>query len=145
MLRGNAATLDASSLPSGRVDLRLLVSDGFYTTRAKSISVTIPTQPPSVSIMSPRPGGTLIAGDTMRLWGAVTVTGSNVAEEDVKAIWYIDDKQVAEGLDVFTITPGASKHRARLGVTVARQRAVASVEFQSVRVPPIEELESGKG
>jgi hypothetical protein len=145
MLRGNTTTLDASSLPSGRVDLRLIVSDGFHTARAKPISVTIPAQPPSVSIMSPRPGGTLIAGDTMRLWGAVTVAGSSVAEDDVKAIWYIDDKQVAEGLDVFISTPRAGKHRARLGVTVGRQRAAASVEFQSVRVPPVEELEGRKG
>lgn len=146
LLRGESATLDAGALPTGRVDLRLLVSDGFHTVSAKPISVEIPAQPPAVSIMSPRPGGTVIAGETMRLWGALTIPGrEDIEQSDFKATWSIDDKQVAEGIDVFVTVPRTGKHRARLALVVGRQRVTAEVNFQSVRVPSHEELEGKKG
>ena len=146
MLRGESATLDAGSLPSGRVDLRLLVSDGFYTVRAKPVSVNVPSQPPALSIMAPRPGATVIAGETMRLWAALTIPGrEDVKESDLKATWFIDDKQVAETIDAFVTVPRAGKHRARLAVVVGRQRAAAEVSFQSVRVPSDRELGGEQG
>jgi hypothetical protein len=146
VLRGGSATLDARSLPSGRVDLRLLVSDGFYTVRAKPVSVNVPPQPPALTIMAPRPGGTVIAGETMRMWAALTIPGrEDVKGSEVKAAWFIDDKQVAETLDAFVTVPRAGKHRARLTVVVGRQRASAEVSFQSVRVPSDRELEGEQG
>ena len=75
--------------------------------------------------MSPRPGDTGIAGETMRLWGAVAVAGRDETPPEVKATWYIDDKQVAEGIDAFVTVPRAGKHRARLAVAIGRQRASA--------------------
>jgi hypothetical protein len=144
MLRGQDAILAASSLPSGRIDLRLLVSDGFYTARSKTISVTLPSQPPMVSVMAPSPGGTVVAGRTMRLWGAVTVAGTSVDMEKVKATWSIDDKEVSEEIDAFVVAPRAGKHRARLTVAVQGRRTAVSVDFQSVRVPTAEEMEGGK-
>ena len=141
LLKGESATLDAAALPGGRVDIRLLASDGFHTAQAKPIALTIPDQPPAVSIMSPRPGDTAIAGETMRLWGAVAVAGREEKPPEVKATWYIDDKQVAEGIDAFVTVPRAGRHRARLAVAIGRQRASAEVTFQSVRIPLESELE----
>lgn len=138
--------LDAGSLPPGRVDVRLLVSDGFYTVRAKPVSLNIPTQPPAVTIMSPRPGGTVIAGETMRVWGALTIPGrEEIEDSDIRATWFIDDKAVAETIDAFVTAPRAGKHRARLAVVVGRQRATAELSFQSVRVPSENELEGKEG
>lgn len=146
LLRGESAMLDAGSLPPGRVDVRLLVSDGFYTVRAKPVSLNIPTQPPAVTIMSPRPGGTVIAGETMRVWGALTIPGrEEIEDSDIRATWFIDDKAVAETIDAFVTAPRAGKHRARLAVVVGRQRATAELSFQSVRVPSENELEGKEG
>jgi hypothetical protein len=146
LLRGEEATLDASSLPAGRIDLRLLVSDGFYTTRAKGVSVNIPPQQPALSIMAPRAGGTVIAGEVMRLWGAMAIPGrEDIKDNELKGTWFIDDKQVAEGIDVFVTAPKAGRHRARLSVVVGRQRASAEVDFQSVRLPSQQELEREQG
>ncbi|HKT79988.1 MAG TPA: hypothetical protein VJP86_07180 [Vicinamibacterales bacterium] len=139
MLRGNAAALEAGSLPAGRVDLRLLVSDGFYTARSKTVAVNLPPQPPTVSIMAPVAGGSVMAGGSMRLWGALTVPGTAIDLRKVKAIWSIDEKEVANELDAFVTAPRAGKHRARLVVSMQRQRVAVSVDFVSVRVPTEEE------
>ena len=134
LLKGNQATFDARSLPAGRIDLRLLVSDGFHTTRSTTVNVRIPEQAPAVCIMTPRQRGTVIAGETMRLWGAVTVPGDERVYERAKATWYIDNRRVGDGLDLFVVAPPKGRHRARLNVGVQGRRAEASAEFQSVPV-----------
>lgn len=141
LLRGNAATVEAASLPAGRVDLRLLVSDGFYTAPGRTISVEIPAQALAVSIMSPRPGGTVVAGQTMRLWGAVTTGRENEDYAEAKVTWAIDGKKVTDVLDGFVTVPQKGRHRATLEVVFGDQRGRAEVDFESVRVPSIEELE----
>ena len=96
--------------------------------------------------MAPRPGATVIAGETMRLWAALTIPGrEDIKESDLKATWFIDNKQVAETIDAFVTVPRAGKHRARLAVVVGRQRAAAEVSFQSVRVPSDRELGGEQG
>jgi hypothetical protein len=99
---------------------------------------------PITFAMTPRPGGTLLAGELMRLWGAVTVPGSALAEDGVKATWYIDNKRVAEGLDAFVSAPKAGKHRLRLDVAVRGQRGASTIDFQSVSIPSIDQLEDRK-
>jgi hypothetical protein len=69
------------------------------------------------------------------------VAGRNEKPPEVKATWYIDNKQVAEGIDAFVTVPRAGKHRARLAVAIGRQCASAEVTFQSVRIPLESELE----
>jgi len=123
LLKGNRATFDAMSLPSGRIDLRLLFSDGFHTTRSTTVNVRIPQQAPMVCIMTPRQRGTVIAGETMRLWGAVTVSGDETAHERANATWYIDGRRVGEGLDLFVVAPPKGRHRARLNISVQGRRS----------------------
>jgi hypothetical protein len=141
LLKGNQATFDARSLPAGRIDLRLLVSDGFHTTRSTTVNVRIPEQAPAVCIMTPRQRGSVIAGETMRLWGAVTVPGDERVYERAKATWYIDNRRVGDGLDLFVVAPPKGRHRARLNVGVQGRRAEASAEFQSV---PVSQLRGRK-
>ncbi len=140
LLRGGAATVDVGSLPAGRVDLRLLISDGFYTARGKMTSVKIPLQALAVSIMSPRPGGTVVAGQTMRLWGAVTTGRVEEDHSKAKVTWAIDGKKVANVLDAFVTVPREGRHRATLEIVSGGQRGRAEVDFESVRVPSFEEL-----
>jgi hypothetical protein len=108
--------------------------------------VNIPSQTPALTIMSPRVGSTVIAGQTMRLWGALTIPGlDDVKESDVKATWFIDGRQVADTLDVFVAGPRTGKHRVRLAVAVRGKRVATETTFQSVMVPTAEELKGEHG
>jgi hypothetical protein len=133
-LRGDAAVLDAAGLPSGRVLVRLLVSDGFHTVQTKAVAVTVPARPPAVSIMSPRDGQTLVAGQATRLWGAVS-RGDGDMVETKGARWLVDGKEAATGLDAFITAPRAGEHRLTLSVTTKDGKAERTIKFTTVRVP----------
>ena len=105
-LRGNSATIELSGLPSGRVLVRLLASDGFHTAVSKQVAVEIPQRAPVPAILTPREAQTLIAGNAMRLWGAATLHDGTAAESE-SAIWLLDGKEFARGLDTFVTAPGS--------------------------------------
>lgn len=132
-LMGTSAVLGASSLPPGRVALRLLVSDGFHTAVSRLVTVTIPDRPPSVSVMSPREGQTFVAGEAMRMWGAVSY-GDGESVEVKSARWLVDGKEVATGLDVFVTAPPAGDHRLTLAVIAKGAKADQTVKFKTIRV-----------
>jgi hypothetical protein len=133
-LRGGEATLDVSALPSGRLLLRLLASDGFHTAESKRVTVEIPQRPPAVSILTPRDGQTLIAGSPMRLAGAATLSSGEPAAGE-SARWLIDGKGAAAGLEAFITAPPAGEHRLTLLVTEQGERGEESIRFKTVKVP----------
>jgi hypothetical protein len=130
-LRGAEATLDARGLPSGRVGVRVLVSDGFHTATSRTVTVAVPRQPPEVSILSPWDGQTFAAGGPMRLWGTAASPGEEPLSDD-RAHWTIDDKEVGEGFDLFVEAPAPGEHRAALRVDARDGRAEAAVSFVTV-------------
>jgi hypothetical protein len=137
-LRGESAKVDASGLPSGRVLVRMLASDGFFTVESEPVAVSIPGRPPVVSIFNPRNGQRLVAGRPIRLWGAVsTVTGDPVKVQ--RAVWILDGENVAEGLDVFVELPPEGEHRLTLAIEVDKERTERAVRFRTVAVPDMEE------
>ena len=107
-LRGDSARLDARGLPSGRVSIRVLVSDGFHTATSRTVSVAIKARPPELSILSPRDGNTFAAGAPMRLWGMTSDAAEDSSDDD-STIWEVDGKEVATGLDAFVTAPEAWK------------------------------------
>ena len=114
-LRPGRSEVDVSTLPSGRLQLRLLVSDGFHTAEAEA-QVEIPKRGPSVSILNPRDGQTLMAGGTMRLLGTATSSGGKPISPK-GACWLVDNDIVAEDvLDTFITAPGEGKHTLTLTV-----------------------------
>lgn len=133
-LHGRRATVDASGLPSGRVLLRLLASDGFHTAESRRVTVEIPQRPPAVSILTPRDGQTLVAGAPMRLAGAATLANGAAASGE-SARWLIDGKGAAEGLDTFVTAPAAGEHRLTLLVTDEGGRGEESIRFRTVKLP----------
>jgi hypothetical protein len=140
-LRGKGASIDAAHLPAGRVQLRLLASDGFHTAVSKTIAVEIPARPPVVSILSPRDGQTLVAGNPMRLWGAVTGTDSEAGSAE-GGRWLMDGKEAAAGLDAFITAPAAGEHRLTLIIGARSERAETVVKFRTVRLPRDREKEA---
>jgi hypothetical protein len=139
-LRGGSAVLDARGLPSGRVSIRLLVSDGFHTAISRLLNVTVPRRPPEASILSPREGQTFASRSPMRLWGAGTdARGDPVPDEAAR--WVIDGDEIATDFDAFVEAPKPGNHRATLTVKTREGSVETSVAFTTVELP--EERDEG--
>ena len=132
-LRGGSAAVDARGLPSGKVAIRLLVSDGFHTATSRLLNVTVPRRPPEASILSPRDGQTFAAQSPMRLWGAATTPRGEGIEDDA-ARWAIDGEEAATGLDAYVEAPEPGDHRATLTVKTRDGSAETSVAFTTVEL-----------
>jgi hypothetical protein len=133
-LSGGSAVLDARGLPSGRVAIRLLVSDGFLTTTSRVLSVTVPPRPPEAGILSPREGQTFVAGSPMRLWGAADSTSGEPVPDEAAA-WVVDDDEIATGFDAFVEAPEPGNHQAVLTVKTRDGSVETSVAFITVELP----------
>jgi hypothetical protein len=146
-LRGDEASLDAGSLPPGRLSVRVLVSDGFHTVTSRTFAVTIPRRAAEVSILSPRDGQTFAAGSPMRLWAASPGLSDEQAEADETATWEVDGRRATTGLDGFVTAPEPGEHRAtvRLRGGRGRQRGEAMVRFRTVEFGEERDAESPKG
>jgi hypothetical protein len=137
-IRGDRFSAAATALPAGRLAIRLLASDGFHTTPSDPVSLRVPRRPPQISILSPQPGETLLAGNPMRLWGVATAdNGEPVGTEDAR--WLVDGREAASGLDAFIEAPAVGRHKVSLMVGGEAGRADST--FQTIRTPD----ESGPG
>jgi hypothetical protein len=133
-LRDSIAKVNVSSVPPGKISIRLLASDGFFTTESKSITIGVADRAPSISILMPREGQTLVHGRSMRLWGAVT-NQMDRAERPLEISWLMDGKKEAVGLDAFVTTPPSGEHQLTLDVKYGDLSAKASVAFTSIDLP----------
>jgi len=130
-LSGEKYEFELANLPSSTVIFRLLAHDGFFTSQADSRPVRLPQRGPTVSILHPPAGPALIAGQTMRLWAAVTtVTGEPIDPQACR--WLLDGKEAARGADAWTTAPKAGEHRCRLIVTDDGGESEASVSFTTI-------------
>ena len=105
--------VDAASLPEGVIQVRALVSDGFFTSVSDAVNVEMPRRAPDAAILAPREQARIQAGGTMRLWASASVEAGT--SEDY-ASWLIDGKQVANGLDAFISAPEPGEHRLTFNV-----------------------------
>ena len=71
-LTGRKAIIEESSLPSGEIQLQLLLHDGFFTATSESAAIYVPKRPPTLAIMHPINGRILRAGGPLRFWGVAT-------------------------------------------------------------------------
>ena len=124
--------LDARGLPSGRVAIRLLVSDGFHTAVSRLLNVTVPRRPPEASILSPREGQVFVSPGPLRLW-AVATDARGHPVPDKAARWVVND-EVATGLDAFVEAPKPGNHRATLTVKTRDGSVETSVAFTTVEL-----------
>jgi hypothetical protein len=114
-LRGGSATIPAEQLPSGSVRFELLAHDGFHTARATTEAVVLAPRPPAVTVLYPADGARVFADRLMHLWGTATShAGAPIASEAHE--WFIDDKPVGRGHDLWVDNPGAGRHTLRLVV-----------------------------
>ena len=67
----------------------------------------------------------------MHLWGnATSYAGAAIDPEAVE--WFIDDKAVGKGFDLWVETPGVGRHRLRMQVTEGALTGVAGNEFEVI-------------
>jgi hypothetical protein len=129
-LTGGKATVPISLLPPGQCTLRLLASDGFQASVSRRVRVAVPERGPDVSILAPREGETLVAGNPMRLHGAVTDPRNTKNENQAR--WLIDEKEVTKGLDTYITAPRAGRHTLELRVGSGRTGGTAHVGFVTI-------------
>jgi hypothetical protein len=115
-LPDKSATLDLSSVPGGEVVFEVRVDDGFDSAVAVSDLVSVPHKPPVVAILSPQNGVNVVAGGTLRLWGAATDENGERLPDDA-CQWLLDGEPILTGLDVFVATPSQGEHQATLRAT----------------------------
>jgi len=128
-LRGNSVTIDAEQLPSGQLRFELLANDGFHTVRKMTDVVTVPNKPPSVAILYPGTEARVYGDRLIHLWGSVSsFSGARIDPE--AAQWFIDDKSVGKGLDLWVENPGEGRHSVRLQVTEAGLTGTATNEIE---------------
>jgi len=104
------AQIPAGQLPTGQGRLQVVAHDGFYSTYSEPRNVRVPDRPAEAVILHPMEGHTYQAGQTIRLWGSVAEAGGD------DAVWLVDGKEVARGLDAFvSFEPGKHTVTLRLG------------------------------
>lgn len=128
-LLGGTANIPAEQLPSGTVRFELLAHDGFHTVCAVTEAVNLPAKPPSVVILYPGAGARVYGDRLVHLWGSASSFAGAVIDADV-AEWFIDDKPVGKGLDLWIENPGAGSHCVRLQVTEAGLTGVTTSDIE---------------
>ena len=127
-IRDQETVVDASGLPGGSIQLRLLLNDGFETAISKPTTVRVPGRPVQAAILSPRQDETLVFGRPLRLWANATGPDGEPLDDE-RASWVLDDREVGRGLDIWTDMPPPGEHRVRL---ILRPESSVEVTFRSV-------------
>jgi hypothetical protein len=134
-LSGEKAEVPLSVLPGGRVRIRLLAHDGFYTTIAEPVEIELPEHAPEVAILHPREGQTLVVDHAMQLAGSATdAAGVPVASEAL--VWTLDGVAAGRGREVWSKAPAAGEHELMLTVRSGGLEAKAVVRFKTERFDP---------
>ncbi|MBL8623419.1 MAG: hypothetical protein JNK64_19050 [Myxococcales bacterium] len=98
-LRGGSHRLARAQLPTDHLLLEVVLHDGFRSqTVPIADAVALPPHPPELAIVHPADGARVVAGQPLRLWGAVVTPGSRGARDD-EARWLVDGAAVAEGVE----------------------------------------------
>lgn len=127
-VRAPETTVDVTGIPSGSIQLRVLVSDGFDTTITRPVTVRVPARPAEVVILGPNEGDMLITGRPMRLWAQASNPDGTPLEE-TSGHWSVDDEKVGEGFEAWLEAPPAGEHRATF---VLDRRTETSVTFRTI-------------
>ncbi len=126
------AVIDSAHLPVGKVLIEVVVHDGFRSVRSKAVEFENGALPPVPAILHPHQGRTLVAGETLYLWGSVAGQPGQ-SHDDFRYVWTLDGKPIGDGLHVFTQVPAPGSHRCELVVQNAKGKSLRSfsVEFVS--------------
>lgn len=143
-LTESRASLPIDGLPSGTVLLRVLLHDGFSTATSKPIEVAIPDLGPVASIMHPRDGQQLFAGQTMQLAAAVTGQGGEPVDDEA-CRWLLDGDDVGEGKEVWITAPRPGEHELTLVAVGPGEDARVSLRFVTLGENGLDDVKQTAG
>lgn len=126
---GDSVEIAAALLPPGSVRFQVLAHDGFSTTAATSPPVTIAESPPTVTIIYPRETDRAYAERYLHLWGVASAADHEAVANDA-FVWYIDDREVGRGADIWIHNPGPGRYNLRLEVHSRAGARVATSKFE---------------
>jgi hypothetical protein len=131
-LRGTTANIDLIELPSGDIVFQVMAHDGFYTVAETTKSIELPAKPPTVTIYYPKENDQVYAESRLHLWGMATsfMSGELIEEQFV---WYIDEKEVGRGRDIWIENPGEGSHQVRLVVSDEGGESTASSSITIIK------------
>lgn len=127
---GQSLDLPMDAIPSGDVQIQVVVNDGFFTAVSEPAKVKAPKQPPSVSLMHPKQDRTLVAKRPMHLKAIINDNAGRRTKFE-RCTWLLDGKQVAETPDAWIAAPSEGKHTCILIVEVDGQEVKRKVEFKT--------------
>ena len=136
-LRENGYEGDPAGLPGGMLTFRLLAHDGFFTTTTESEPIRMPERPPTVSILHPQEGPSLIADFPMRLWGAVS-SASGARIDSGACRWLVDGEEAGRGIDTWIKAPKAGEHSCTFIVDAAGETGEARLTFTTIDPPRLD-------
>jgi hypothetical protein len=128
-----ALDISPATVPAGDVLLQLVITDGFFTTLSDPIKITVPRQPPVVSILHPQQDQVLLANHPMRLWAIINDNAGRPIPL-AKCQWLIDGKKVSDGTDVWITAPSAGRHTCLMRVDIDNEKIEKTIEFETVVV-----------
>lgn len=108
-LTGNSVEIDPATIPADEVVIRVLANDGYSTAMAQTEAVKLPERAIELTILHPEDSRTLKPSAPVHLWGTASF-GAPVKS----AVWYLDGKKVASGLDAWIAAPEPGKHELEL-------------------------------
>ena len=128
------AAIDPAHLPVGKVLIEVVVHDGFRSVRSKAVAFENVALPPVPAILHPHQGSTLVARETLYLWGSVAGQ-LGLPHDDFRYVWTLDGKPIGEGLHVLTQVPAPGSHRCELVVQNLKGTPLRTSVAEFVSVP----------
>jgi hypothetical protein len=109
-ISNDSAELITEDLPAGEIIIQVVSHDGFYSVSMNSPPVVLPDRAPLLSILHPRGSTPVNSKLPLRLLGSVSIRSMNVLSNE-EYIWYINDKEVGRGTDIWVNNPGRGEHQ----------------------------------
>ncbi len=126
-LVGNSFPVDFDRLPgSNSSQVRVLASDGFYSSLSTSGTFAIPEKPPSVTLVSPTPGAQFGVGSRITFETTATDLRDSTIP-DSSFIWSYDDIVFGTGHQVQAVLPPGT-HLIKLAVVDSAGKATTLME-----------------
>lgn len=113
--------IEANTIQADRVQLEVLVHNGYETASARSCPIDLPPRPPTAAILHPPEDSEPPAGK-LHLLGCIVDPGTAPLPAPL-ASWYLDGKLAAEGLDTW-VDSTIGEHELQLRVPGAAPVAV---------------------
>ena len=132
----SAADFDLIQLPPGRVLIRLILDDGFYTVPSNALELDVPAHPLEIEIsapvaaMIPEGLGKLSVEAVAREWRGHGWSDNGVIHDRKAYRWMLDNVSLGRGKTILIDPPPIGLHTLTVTVKFNNKEARASIAFE---------------